>query len=301
MHPLLLLAALLMAALMGLAIQRGATCAVLAVDELLHKRRATRLIAMAETSLWVAAGLVIAGWWHAMPPLPVAHGLSWATAGGAALLGLGAVVNGACVFGAIARLGLGESAYVFTPLGFFIGSWSTPMRAPHAAPPLDLGLGWLVVLAAAAWGAWHLWRWARGGAHWRWSPAAATALIGATFLVLLLLQGPWTYTDVLAEWARGMASASSFRLLLFVCLVLGAVLGGWRTARWRRPAPVTVLRCLAGGALMAWGTSLIPGGNDHLILVALPLGAVHAWLAMTVMVLVIALALHVRDRATSTG
>lgn len=51
-----LLLATLAVAVMGFAIQRGATCTVAAVDELLTKRRAHRLVAMPEASLWVAGG-----------------------------------------------------------------------------------------------------------------------------------------------------------------------------------------------------------------------------------------------------
>lgn len=50
----------LCAALMGFAIQRGATCTVAAVDELVTRKRATRLVALVEASLWVLAGLLIA-------------------------------------------------------------------------------------------------------------------------------------------------------------------------------------------------------------------------------------------------
>jgi len=45
---------------MGFAIQRGATCAVVAVEEVIAQRSARRLAAMAEASLWVAGGLVVA-------------------------------------------------------------------------------------------------------------------------------------------------------------------------------------------------------------------------------------------------
>jgi hypothetical protein len=44
------------AGLMGYAIQRGATCMVAAVDEVVSKRSFNRLTAMIEASIWVAAG-----------------------------------------------------------------------------------------------------------------------------------------------------------------------------------------------------------------------------------------------------
>ena len=48
------------AALMGFAVQRGATCMVAAVDEIVSKKSANRLIAMLEASAIVACGIVIA-------------------------------------------------------------------------------------------------------------------------------------------------------------------------------------------------------------------------------------------------
>src|SRR5258706_332925 len=47
------------AAVMGFAIQRGATCTVAAVDEVVGKRGFARLVSMFEASVWVAGGLLI--------------------------------------------------------------------------------------------------------------------------------------------------------------------------------------------------------------------------------------------------
>ena len=69
------LAALLCAAGMGLAIQRGGTCAVAAVEEVLAERRLTRLLAIVEASLWVSAGLLLAhrfGLLNALPAIRAA-------------------------------------------------------------------------------------------------------------------------------------------------------------------------------------------------------------------------------------
>ena len=40
---------------------------------------------------------------------------------GGVLLGLGAFINGACVFGAIALFGSGRWAQLFMPAGFYLG------------------------------------------------------------------------------------------------------------------------------------------------------------------------------------
>ncbi|HMC17491.1 MAG TPA: YeeE/YedE thiosulfate transporter family protein [Albitalea sp.] len=292
--------AALCAATMGFAIQRGATCTVAAVDELLQRRSATRLVALVEASLWVAGGLLVAQQLHALVRVPAGYALTAWTLAGAALLGVGAFVNRACVFGAIARLGSGEWVYLATPLGFYLGCLSVEaLFAPPAAVPLAAGSP---VLAAPGWAAWLVlaamgWRLTRPLIALRhtplralvatrlWAPRSATAVIGVTFLLMLLAVGAWAYTDVLAELARGMAHSLAARLLLFVCLLFGATLGGWTAGRFK-PTPIdarALLRCLAGGVLMGWGSLLIPGGNDGLILVGMPLLWPYAWAAFATM------------------
>lgn len=292
--------AALCAGIMGYAIQRGATCTVAAVDELLQRRSASRLVALVEASVWVAGGLLVAQQLQWLAHAPAGYALTQWTVLGAALLGLGAFVNRACVFGAIARLGSGEWAYVATPLGFYVGCLSVAaLFSPPAPHALQTGS---VVLAAPGWVAWFVaafvvWRIARplietrrrplreGLATRLWAPRAATAVIGVTFLAMLLLVGAWAYTDVLAELARGMMRSLLARALLLLCLLLGAVLGGWTAGRFRHtPVGSTALfRCLAGGVLMGWGSLLIPGGNDGLILVGMPLLWPYAWAAFATM------------------
>ena len=64
----------------------------------------------------------------------------------------------------------------------------------------------------------------------------------------------------------------------------------------RNVRPITVVamwgdhNCFAGGALMGWGSLLIPGGNDGLILIGMPLLWPYAWVAFATMCLTIAAA-----------
>jgi hypothetical protein len=230
---------------------------------------------------------------------PAGYALTPWTVVGAALLGLGAFVNRACVFGAIARLGSGEWAYVATPLGFYIGCLSVALFSPPSQHALETGS---IVLAAPGWAVWFVaafvaWRIAGPLVEARrrplrelvatrlWEPHAATAVIGVTFLAMLLLVGAWAYTDVLAELARGMMQSLLARALLLLCLLLGAVLGGWTAGRWLHTPirTMALLRCMAGGVLMGWGSLLIPGGNDGLILVGMPLLWPYAWVAFATM------------------
>jgi toxin CptA len=299
--------AALCAGLMGYAIQRGATCTVAAMDEVVTKRSARRLASLVEAALWVGGGLLLAQALGMLPRMPAGYAASGWTVLGGALLGFGAWINGACVFGAIARLGSGQWAYVVTPLGFYVGCLSVgPLFAMPAAPKLDHGSP---VLQAPLWVAllfvaFALWRasgvlfgsagerasgmaarWHRALAARVWSPHMATTVIGITFVVMLLAVGAWAYTDVLAELARGMATDLPARSLLLLALLLGAMAGGWTAGRWRHTPPTAaqLARCFAGGVAMGWGSLLIPGGNDGLILVGMPLAWPYAWLAFATM------------------
>jgi toxin CptA len=305
------------AGLMGYAIQRGATCTVAAMDEVVRKRSGRRLAAMVEASLWVVGGLLISRAFGALKAMPGGYEVTPVTILGGALLGLGAYVNRACVFGAIARLGSGEWAYAATPLGFYAGcssapflfAFSLPHRLPQTSPVLEAS-AWVALLFAAG----MTWRVARplvapvpgsdraqrpsqrivaGFASCLWTPHAATTVIGVTFLIMFLLVGAWAYTDVLMELARGMAGNLAARVLLVLALLAGAMLGGCTAGRWKN-TPVSfeqLAKCLGGGVLMGWGSLLIPGGNDGLILLGMPLLWPYAWLAFLTMCATIGVAL----------
>jgi toxin CptA len=106
-----------------------------------------------------------------------------------------------------------------------------------------------------------------GASHKVWSPHAATVIIGICCVVTLLLTGRWTYTDMLAEPARGMVAVTA------------------------RLMPMLLLAALFGGALIGWSSLLPPGSNDSLLLVGLPLLRPHACLAFLAMVLSITAAI----------
>ena len=59
-----------------------------------------------------------------------------------------------------------------------------------------------------------------------------------------------------------------------------------------------LLRCFSGGVVMGWGSLLIPGSNDGLILIGIPLLQPDAWLGFASMFAAIAAAMLIsRPRA----
>jgi hypothetical protein len=312
---LIFVAAFFLAVLMGYAIQRGATCTVAAVDEWMTTGRVTRLAGMVESSLWVAGGLLLAqhgGW---LGQVPHGYAVGMATVSGAVLLGWGAYINRACVFGTVARLSGGDWAYAFTPLGFYLGCKAF-IALPHAMTPQPLPAGSVWFEADPRW-VWFVMalmciRVVLAVVRSRqtqpvtslkqlgtrvWAPQPATVVIGLAFLLLWLLAGSWAYTDVLAEWARTMAGADGARAAWAAALFGGAFWAGRSSSRWcsRRPPVAAMLRCTAGGFLMGWGSQWIPGGNDGLILMGMPLLWPYAWVGFLVMFTTIAVMIRTQQ------
>ncbi len=310
------LVAMMCVGVMGFAIQRGATCTVAAVEEVLTKRRALRLWALLEASLWVAGGLALAQLANLAGSMPVGYEVSAWTIIGGALLGLGAWVNRACVFGAVARLGSGEWAYAATPVGFYVGCLSVMPLFPRSvagnladASPL-FRVSTVFAFLFVAFVLWRLWPGlqalrspdrVKGLSQKIWAPHAATVVIGVSFVITLLLAGRWAYTDVLADLARAMDGksvsevVSALPVLLLLALYAGALTGGLTAGLWQptRLSATQLLRCFAGGVVMGWGSLLIPGSNDGLILIGMPLLRPYAWLAFASMFGTIALAMQI--------
>jgi hypothetical protein len=304
------LLAAICAALMGFAIQRAATCTVAAVGEVVHNGTTTKIVALAETALWVAGGLLTARALGFLPNVPGGFAFSNWTVVGAILLGLGAYINQACVFGAIARLGSGQWAYALTPLGFFIGVVTAPLLFSQMMPtsidtlPMSSALPYWLAPVFGAYALWRIFGIARTphpeGLSWQriWAPHEATILIGIAFVIMLVTVGAWSYMDLLIHLAHGMSDNLLWQGLLFVALLVGAVAGGWigGNLKWHRQSVVTLARCVTGGMLMGWGSLLVPGSNDGLILVGMPLLWPYAWVSILIMCAVIWTAFQIEQK-----
>jgi len=297
--------AVLAAMAMGFAIQRGGTCMVSAVDEAVSKRKATKLLALGEASLWVSGLLALAALGGFAAASAPAYSAGASALIGGILLGLGALANGACVFGSVARIGSRDWHFLLTPVGYFCGSlahglFGLPSEAKldHQAHPLG---GWLLLALFLPLLAYRLYELAaargrRDLAQTLWHPHRATIVIGVAFVVLVLSAGPWTYPEALWRAAhKGIAPMASDTLLFFA-LLGGAVIGGLKGDTVTQWSAATALTCFGGGALMGVGSAMIPGGNDNLSLVGIPMLQPYAWLAIAAMAAAIWVGLQVKAR-----
>lgn len=290
MSPFLI--ALVAVAVMGFANQLGDTCTVAAITEIVRVRRFTRLIALLEAALWAGVSLLWLDTFDALSVKPSSYAVGLITILGGALFGLGALLNRACVFGTVSRLGNGEWAYVFTPAGIYLGSLialeflpSQPLTSDEA---ISFGSSpWLLVLTIGLvlirLCVHRLRRRQEKQTIFRYmcSPSVATTLIGISFVAAFAAAGSWSYAEFLGDFARGDAQALPTKWTLFAVLMAGSAWGAWINGQFQSITPTmgNSIRCLLGGTLMGAGAVLIPGGNISLVLLGMPLLQPYAWVA----------------------
>lgn len=291
-----LLAALL-AMLLGFAAHRAHLCTVKAVAEILTSGTAHMLASFAKAAAWTVAvsGAILlfttATVWPAVERTP--HALALA---GGFMFGIGAAVNGACALSTLQRLADGELGMLGTLAGFIAGvlGWSLVdqrlgLTALHALPSIwRSGHDWALPLLLVLW-LWALrelarqWRPSDAAARWRdrlthpsYRLSSAAIVLGLTGGVLYMLQGAWTYTSFLqaeaGSWLGAAPPPAAVHGVLFAALFAGMLLSALqrRSFSLRLSRRAHLGRHLAGGLMMGAGGALIPGGNDSLILAAIP-------------------------------
>jgi len=208
---------------------------------------------------------------------------------GGLLLGLGAMINGGCYLGSVLYLGTGNLNFLFTLAGIGAG-----LRAMAALFPASIGVTsglrmasgpvWIAGVCVCAMVIVLLMRTHRIASRW-------LVLLAGLLAGLVYARRPgWSYGGLLQSLLQGRVGLMTWRdnastLLLFAGAVAGAVASG--RARWQRPGLQRSLRCGAGGLIMGAGAALVPGGNDMLLLWAIPGLTVHGALAYAVMLVTV--------------
>jgi uncharacterized protein len=288
----------------GYAVQRGSICAVAAIDAMVSERRLERFLAFllcAAVALAVMTGAGIAGI-EMLARYGGTNALLVPALGGA-LFGAGAWVNGACAFGTVARLGGGDLARVGTLAGLFGGFALIAILGgggPHldrvsplvGMPAVPVFAGALVAIAVLVWTV-HRQKLTAEKRN-QWSPLAAMTVIGLVNGVLLVAAREWPYTNLLMDLARLEGMALAWRGVMAAIFVTGAVAAAVVAGKFRLDIAnaSSWAHCVAGGLLMGIGATLVPGGNDTMLLVGLPLllpNLVVAYGAMAAAMLVIAM------------
>jgi len=316
-----------LAGLIGLVADRTSICTVKAVMEVLTTRRAYMLLSFAKTVLWVV-GVTIALTWLLDAPRPasIAYDIAWPVLLGGVIFGVGAVLNGGCAFSTLIRLGNGNFGMLLTLSGFAmalafyqLGDFGSAGLDPvRAASSFAMSSDTALVLGAilAVWLIWELirlWRTAEAARWWTlWSSprfrlSTAALIIGISNGILYAYLGTWSYTYAIRRGVTQMATpvsidnshASTIMLWsLFLAVVAGVVvsaaMGRQFALSWR---PQKAWHAYFwGGGLMGLGAAMVPGGNDVLLLNAIPGLSPHALPAYLAMLFGIFVALSVKKR-----
>jgi len=297
----------LLAFWMGYSVNQGGTCTVATAYEILRHRRPHLFFGVLAAS--ATAGLV------AVPLVWLAGG-SAVLAGtvlvsgkllvGAVVFGIGAMINDTCLLGSLGRLGEGELRLVFLPVGlaagFFVADSSvfggtvsmdeSILSAPSAAGYVTLaafGATLVLTLALIARG-----RMVRQPGQW---PLGMSMLVLGTTGGILYATAPfWTYADLVRRSIPlAMSMNNDVAAATVMATIAGAVAAAHRRRRWRpRGMAVSdVAKTITGGYLMGLGAAVIPGGNDGLVLAALPALSVGGAVAYLIMLTTILVALAV--------
>jgi len=239
----------------GMAIQRGNTCTVVAIDDLVHRRSWHRVQAIVFIWFLVAGGLTVSRLLTGRDPAPALVPVAtWSVVGG-------------LVLGTPVLSILGMTVVLALTLRRL-------MAGPHES--------------------------VRDFLRGAWDPRTATLIIAVLFVVAVHLAGPWSYTDMLGDLARGHTAHLLERSVLFVALLSGAVAAGrsMRGTRLVGPLKPRALRCTVGGLIMGLGFSIAPGAFEGDTLLGQPLLLGYAWAAMTASYLAIVIGLlYLHSRA----
>jgi toxin CptA len=321
MHPgLSFVVVALLAFGVGFATHRGSICGILAARQIAETGKATRLVAFMTAALWALVSVVPLSWLaKGSIFLSPSYDISVAAFLGGALYGLGTFVNGGCVFGTVARISSGNLSFLAALPGIALGAGlGDALAFPHLAfVPLGSPLrqpgfvGFAVLMVAAAFVGWAMIgivrTHRRAGLQIsqvlrasRWRTSVAMMIIGSLGGLLFATGEPWSYSTflrqtgnlILGQEARFAPATIIGPLAILAGAITAGALGGRFTLRTVSRAQSG--RSLLGGATMGFATILVPGGNDFLLLSALPSLAMHgavAYLAMMAVQLCLSLAI----------
>ena len=300
--PLLILLALLM----GFVADRTNLCTVAAVAEILTERRAHVLWHIAKIVIWILGIVILLEAIFGVSPLNRnSFHFRWQGLAGGLIFGIGAVFNGGCSLQMITRLGRGDLGMAISLIGLPLGAvlarvllvWAPGMVPTRVTAPISFeGLFWEVLLIVLA--IWMLqellrllWGFKLSECGRRllapdYQPASSAALLGVANGTLFAFVGTWMFTYTLIQSLTNLAYPDTdlympispllwYLLAAYLVGITGSAIQS-RHALWEARPSQRWLRYFVGGVLMGLGATMVPGGNDMLLLNGIPGLSAHA-------------------------
>lgn len=291
---------------LGFALARANSCTVASTRRLIIDRRPDWLLGLFVLISWSGLtlfGLAVTAAHQVALPVQLAIGPPLMVGG--IFLGIGATLNKGCFLGSVSQLGRGKVDYCFTLIGIFAALACAELWTEFAAPfngPMSSQSGLrlaknalpsaLLFLPFVIYG---IWNWVSKRRQ------AMLALIGVGISggVIYAFNADWSYTSGLARAAHGQLDWNSWQLEAGALAMFGgAIISSSLRHKFelRKPTLKQGFNCFLGGFLMGIGATLIPGGNDGLMLWAIPGLTGYGPIAYAIMILTIAALISVEHR-----
>ncbi len=267
--------------LLGYMAQQVGLCMVRGVSELLNGRPYF-IMAILSSGAFVWISVLIAEQLNINYPFHDVQISPWVFVGGL-IFGIGSAFNQGCSVSTIGRLACGQLKMLVTVIGWFTG-WliiTYWIQSQYWSPTLV----YLKVAKTTHWHTFVLMALSIGILAWTFSLTKEHRKIWFSMLTiglvagsLFLIEPRWTHSSFLQDLSYSLIHQddqrwpANHRFLLAFSTVIGMVLAAWKNKYFglRIPNFKTSMVHLFAGTLMGIGASLAGGGNDSLILLALP-------------------------------
>jgi len=320
------IALLVLSFVLGFIANRTTLCGVKAVDEVLSQRKAKVLGSFGKIVLWAfGVSAILEYGFNILPIQNQSYTFSQQTIFGGLILGAGAVLNGGCALHTLLRLGRGDLGMLISLIG--ISTSAALYELARGSIPgfgedrlistfqLDNTFKRLFTIIVIFW---MLYEFARLARDFKFSEckqrvfadcyqlSTASALLGICNGILFSFVGTWAYTHTLMSSISSLIIKSPERSAslpislwcLSLSLLVGIATSSYLKGRFTivfRPKTVWV-NYFIGGTFMGIGALMIPGGNDVLLLSAIPSGSPHAIPAYVSMLTGISIALLIKNK-----
>lgn len=293
---------------MGYAASQGTTCQVAAAQEMRLWRRPRLflgLLAVSATAGLVAVPLA----WSGLAGVRLADStdVSVPLLLGAVSFGVGALINDTCLLGSLGRLGSGEIRLIAMPFGLGAGlhltnriiddrhlPWPSVLTAPSKLGLVTLASFLIVAILSLI----YISRRPGQRSDRSWPLSVSMPVLGISGGALYVTALTSNYVDM-EQRSPSFAPAAldETAILTVAASIAGALTAAFRLGKWRLRMPTlpAIAKSIIGGVLMGVGLALIPGGNNRLILAAIPALSPGGAIAYLLMTATIILGLPARD------
>jgi hypothetical protein len=290
-----------LAFLLGFSLGRVATCTVAATDRWVNQSKVDWLFGLLVVASWAALILFALVELTGRAHLPLDIPLNGQLFFGAALMGVGAMINRGCFVGTVGYIGTGKFSYILSFVGLAIALWLARDDVLDLFEPVEflrrtpvdqsltkqIALGGFAIISLIS-----LWLILAK----RQFAYLALITIGICAATIYGTHPEWAYAALLNSFLQGQGlSVGKTIEFAVVALFTGAIFSSWLKDRFKPSLGSwkQALENLAGGFLMGLGASAVPGGNDVLLMWTIPGLTFYGLVAYLTMIATIAISMKI--------